>query len=159
CKNRNVQHGRKVELQISKTRNRGWGLRCTQNLREGDFIDTYRGEIITDAEAIRREQEAGLGKPSYLYVLDKFGVDNGVAQEDLYVIDGEYLGGPTRFINHSCEPNCRQYTVSYNKYDFRIYEIALFAYRDIPAYEELLFDYMDRDDDDPLTEPEGEHRA
>ncbi|TKA68148.1 hypothetical protein B0A49_07517 [Cryomyces minteri] len=159
CKNRNVQYGRKVELQIFKTQNRGWGLRCSQDLREGDFIDTYRGEIVTDAEANIREREAGLGKPSYLYVLDKFGVDNGIAQEDLYVIDGEYLGGPTRFINHSCEPNCRQYTVSYNKYDFRVYEIALFAYRDIPAYEELLFDYMDKDDDDPLTEPEGEHRA
>lgn len=70
------------------------------------------------------------------------------SEDDCYVVDGQYYGGPTRFVNHSCEPNCRQYTVSYNKYDIKIYELAFFAYVDIPAYEELTFDYLDKDDED-----------
>jgi len=59
-KNRNVQHGRKVPLEIFKTSDkRGFGLRCLEDLREGQFIDTYLGEIIADAEAKRREKLSG----------------------------------------------------------------------------------------------------
>lgn len=150
CRNKNVQFGRTVEVEIFRTKGgRGWGLRCTQDLHEGQFIDTYRGEIITDAEATRREEAStSKSKASYLYSLDKFAESEGLAQEDLYVVDGEYMGGPTKFINHSCEPNCRQYTVSYNKHDPRVYDIAFFARRDIPALEELTFDYLDRDEED-----------
>jgi histone-lysine N-methyltransferase SUV39H len=51
CRNKLVQFGRTVELEIFRTGDaRGWGLRCKQNLHEGAFIDTYRGEVITDAE-------------------------------------------------------------------------------------------------------------
>ena len=153
CKNRNVQWGRDIPLQIFKTKERGWGLRCPVDLRRGQFIDTYRGEIITSEEADRREKKTGPGKDSYLYSLDKFREEKDLQHHDMFVIDGQFMGGPTRFINHSCEPNCRQYTVSYNKHDFRIYDIAFFACHDIPKNTELTFDYMDKDDED---EDEGE---
>ena len=55
------------------------------------------------------------------------------------------MGSPTRFINHSCEPNCAIYTVSYNHADTNLYELAFFAMEDIPAGEELTFDYKDND--------------
>ncbi|KAF4307235.1 set domain-containing protein [Botryosphaeria dothidea] len=150
CKTRVVQKGRQVRLEIFKTSNgRGWGLRCKEALRVGQFIDTYRGEIITDAEATRREKGARHGtKDSYLYSLDKFAEAQGLEQEDMYVIDGEFKGGPTRFMNHSCEPNCGQYVVSYNRHDPRVYEIAFFAIRDIAPNEELTFDYLDKDEED-----------
>jgi [histone H3]-lysine9 N-trimethyltransferase SUV39H len=69
-----------------------------------------------------------------------------------YVVDGEHFGGLTRFMNHSCQPNCRQYAVSFNKNDPMIYEIAFFAINDITAGEELTFDYMDQDDEDACKE-------
>jgi histone-lysine N-methyltransferase SUV39H len=154
CRNKNVQFGRTVEVEIFKTASgRGWGLRCREDLHKGQFIDTYRGEIITNAEADRRE-EGSKAKASYLYSLDKFQETEGLRDEDIYVVDGEFMGGPTKFINHSCEPNCRQYTVSYNKNDPLIYDIAFFACRDIPAGEELTFDYLDKDEDDePMASP------
>ncbi|KAI9710906.1 MAG: hypothetical protein M1820_002341 [Bogoriella megaspora] len=148
CKNRLVQWGRNIPLQIFKTVDRGWGLRCPKDLRKGQFIDTYRGEIITDDEAKQREEQTGPGKDSYLYSLDKFQDDHGLEEKDMFVVDGQFMGGPSRFINHSCQPNLRQYTVSYNKYDVRVYDIAFFACEDIPAYTELTFDYMDKDDDE-----------
>lgn len=158
CRNKNVQFGRKVELEVFKTgTGRGWGLRCREQLYQGQFIDTYRGEIITDAEANEREEAASSAKmkASYLYSLDKFKESEGLADEDIYVVDGEFMGGPTKFMNHSCEPNCRQYTVSYNKHDCRVYDIAFFASRDIAPGEELLFDYLDKDvnDEDDVEEP------
>lgn len=155
CRNKNVQFGRVIELEIFLTdpkKGRGWGLRSKEKIYKGQFIDTYRGEIITDAEANRRENASDSHmKASYLYSLDKHQKDsNGddvIPDEDIYVVDGEFMGGPTKFMNHSCEPNCYQYTVSYNKHDYRIYDLAFFAVRDIPAGEELTFDYLDKDDD------------
>jgi histone-lysine N-methyltransferase SUV39H len=154
CRNKNVQFGRTVEVEIFKTKSgRGWGLRCREDLHEGQFIDTYRGEIITDAEATLREQASSKSKASYLYSLDKFAESESINEEDLYVVDGEFMGGPTKFINHCCEPNCRQYTVSYNKHDCKVYDIAFFACRFIPAGEELTFDYLDKDEDEAMGEP------
>jgi histone-lysine N-methyltransferase SUV39H len=157
CRNKNVQFGRTVELEIFKTgTGRGWGLRCRSDLFEGQFIDTYRGEVITDEEATRREEAAtSKTKSSYLYSLDKFAETEGIPEEEIFVVDGEFMGGPTKFMNHSCQPNCRQYTVSYNKHDPKVYDIAFFACRDIPAGEELTFDYLDKDDDEMEAPGEG----
>ncbi|KAF1936559.1 SET domain-containing protein [Clathrospora elynae] len=154
CRNKNVQFGRQVEVEIFRTSGgRGWGLRCKEDLCQGQFIDTYRGEVITDAEATRREHASSKAKASYLYSLDKFAVSESIADEDIYVVDGEFMGGPSKFINHSCEPNCRQYTVSYNKHDLRVYDIAFFACRPIPKGEELTFDYLDKDEGTSMDEP------
>ncbi|WPG99737.1 SET domain-containing protein [Acrodontium crateriforme] len=151
CKTRLVQKGRKVGLTIFKTRDRGWGLYCNEDLIEGEFIDTYLGEVITNEEADLREAQSK-DKSSYLYALDKFVGDEDVGglitQDDCYVVDGQHMGGPTRFINHSCEPNCRQYSVCYNKHDLRLYHLAFFAYEDIPQGTELTFDYADKDEEE-----------
>ncbi|THZ74687.1 SET domain-containing protein [Aureobasidium pullulans] len=147
CKNRLVQKGRTVSLEIFKTTQRGFGLRCPVNLRRGQYIDRYLGELITDHEADAREASSGRDKASYLFWLDKFANDDGppgsLRTNDCYVADGEKMGGPTRFINHSCDPNCRLFTVSYNRDDQKIYDLAFFALEDIPAGTELTFDYMD----------------
>lgn len=58
------------------------------------------------------------------------------------------MGGPTRFMNHSCEPNCRQFAVAYNNGDPKVYDLAFFAIHDIPAYTELTFDYLDAEDEE-----------
>jgi histone-lysine N-methyltransferase SUV39H len=154
CRNKNVQFGRQVEVEIFRTsESRGWGLRCKEDLHEGQFIDTYRGEVITDAEATHRENSSSKAKASYLYSLDKFAESEELAEDTLFVVDGEFMGGPSKFINHSCEPNCRQYTVSYNKHDPRVYDIAFFACRFIPAGEELTFDYLDKDEGESMDAP------
>ena len=149
CKSRVVQKGRKVPLTIFKTKTRGWGVYCQEELIVGEFIDIYLGEVVTNEEADKREAAAGKEKASYLYSLDKFiGDDEELTEDNCYVVDGQYMGGPTRFINHSCEPNCRQYTVSYNKHDLRLYDLAFFAVEYIPAGTELTFDYTDQDEEE-----------
>jgi histone-lysine N-methyltransferase SUV39H len=162
CKNRLVQKGRKVPLEIFRTLGRDFGksssstsvtstdeqgLRCPIDLKRGQYIDRYLGELITDSETTAREASGSHDKASYLFSLDKHAQDDGepgaLHKSDCFVADGEKMGGPTRFINHSCDPNCRLFTVSYNRYDRRIYDLAFFALENIPAGEELTFDYMD----------------
>ncbi|KAG9818663.1 SET domain-containing protein, partial [Aureobasidium melanogenum] len=62
CKNRLVQKGRKVPLEIFKTRGRGFGLRCPIDLKRGQYIDRYLGELITDGEADAREESGDFNK-------------------------------------------------------------------------------------------------
>jgi histone-lysine N-methyltransferase SUV39H len=111
----------------------------------GEFIDTYRGEVITDAEAKRRADQGSKDKDSYLFSLDKF-IENFRPEDEEYVVDGQNFGGPSRFINHSCDPNCGIYAVSYDKNNLFLYELAFFAIQDIPQGTELTFDYAPGDD-------------
>lgn len=85
--------------------------------------------------------------------LDKFSEEDGGSK---YVCDGMHLGGPTRFINHSCDPNCAIYTVSYNHADNNIYDLAFFATEAITAGTELTFNYADDDKTDIITEEKAD---
>lgn len=93
--------------------------------------------MITEESADLREDLAiSQNKHSYLFSLD-FLVDD----ENTYVVDGQKFGSPTRFINHSCNPNCKMFPVSWNHGDSRLFDLAFFSLRDIPPMTEFTFDY------------------
>ncbi|KAH8911288.1 SET domain-containing protein [Coniochaeta sp. PMI_546] len=148
CPNRVVERGRQIPLQIFRTDERGWGVRCPVDLKKGQFVDKYLGEIITGEEADRRRAQSSMArrKDVYLFALDKFSdensLDHRLAGPPLEV-DGEFMSGPTRFINHSCDPNMRIFARVGDHADKHIHDLALFAIRDIAAGEELTFDYVD----------------
>lgn len=111
-------------------------------------MDRYLGEIITAEEAERRRANSVVSqrKDVYLFALDKFtdpdSLDprlNGYPLE----VDGEFMSGPTRFINHSCDPNLRIFARVGDHADKHIHDLALFAIKDIQRGEELTFDYVD----------------
>ena len=144
------------------------GLRSPDSIQKGQFIDTYRGEIITNEEADQREEAAraasdkttiqgmevdNFSKDSYLFELDKFA--EYIEEGEAYVVDGQYKGGPTRFLNHSCNPNLRQFTVSFSRGNPKVYDLAFFAREDIPAFTELTFDYHDLDEPDEDLDEDG----
>ncbi|EGO59396.1 hypothetical protein NEUTE1DRAFT_121214 [Neurospora tetrasperma FGSC 2508] len=147
CPNRVVERGRTVPLQIFRTKDRGWGVKCPVNIKRGQFVDRYLGEIITSEEADRRRAESTIArrKDVYLFALDKFSdpdsLDPLLAGQPLEV-DGEYMSGPTRFINHSCDPNMAIFARVGDHADKHIHDLALFAIKDIPKGTELTFDYV-----------------
>lgn len=91
-------------------------------------IIEYRGERITKAESARREDarqaREGRGHTACTYL---FRLDNR------HDVDGRHGGNLSRFINHSCRPNCRS--------DVRRGRIWITAIADILPGEELTFDY------------------
>ncbi|CAI6087572.1 hypothetical protein V2G26_009909 [Clonostachys chloroleuca] len=148
CPNRVVERGRTVPLQIFRTINRGWGVRCLEEIKEGQFVDCYLGEVITSAEADRRREQSAISqrKDVYLFALDKFTDPNSLdprLQGPPLEVDGEFMSGPTRFINHSCDPNMRIFARVGDHADKHLHDLALFAIRDIHRGEELTFDYVD----------------
>ncbi|KAM6945334.1 histone-lysine N-methyltransferase SETDB2 [Aplochiton taeniatus] len=46
CQNRVVQRGLRVRLQVFQTADRGWGVRCLDDLDQGTFICTYAGIVL-----------------------------------------------------------------------------------------------------------------
>ncbi|XP_056629057.1 histone-lysine N-methyltransferase SETDB2 isoform X3 [Triplophysa dalaica] len=53
CQNRVVQRGLRVRLQVFRTLDRGWAVRCQDDLDMGTFICIYAGVVL------RREQSVG----------------------------------------------------------------------------------------------------
>ena len=114
------------------------------DLKKGQFVDLYLGEIVTPQEANRRRNvsQNATAKDVYLFALDKF---TNPDDDDftIYEVDGEFMAGPTRFINHSCEPNLRIFARVGDHADGHVHDLALFAVQDITKGEELTFDYVD----------------
>ncbi|XP_075165792.1 SET domain bifurcated histone lysine methyltransferase eggless [Haematobia irritans] len=59
CLNRVVQHSLQIKLQVFKTSNRGWGLRCINDVPRGSFVCVYAGHLLTEAKANEGGQDAG----------------------------------------------------------------------------------------------------
>lgn len=59
CTNRLVQHGLQVRLQLFKTQNKGWGIRCLDDIARGSFVCIYAGKILTDDFADKEGLEMG----------------------------------------------------------------------------------------------------
>ncbi|KAK5870527.1 hypothetical protein PBY51_003468 [Eleginops maclovinus] len=130
CRNRVVQNGLRVRLQLFRTQRMGWGVRAMQDIPQGTFVCEYVGEIITDAEADKREND------SFLFTLD-----NKVG--DVHCIDARLFGNIGRFINHLCEPNLLAVRVFTMHQDLRFPRIAFFSSCSIKAGEQIGFDYGD----------------
>ncbi|XP_039515106.1 histone-lysine N-methyltransferase EHMT1a isoform X2 [Pimephales promelas] len=130
CRNRVIQNGLRVRLQVFRTERMGWGVRALQDIPEGTFVCEFAGEIISDGEANIREND------SYM-----FNLDNKVGE--VYCIDARFYGNVSRFMNHLCEPNLFPVRVFTKHQDMRFPRIALYASKPIQAGNELGFDYGD----------------
>lgn len=78
----------------------------------GTFVDEYMGEVIDQHEMIKRMKKKLYRNNNYMVQL----------KHD-EIIDATRKGNITRFINHSCEPNCvaeKVCSYNYNNY-FSLY--------------------------------------
>ena len=141
CLNRVVGKGRTVALEIFQSQKCGFGVHSPEDIVKGQFIERYLGEVVTEAELLRREEAENDDDSSYIYSLDWF--SKGTAQNNwIYHVDGKYFGSAMRFVNHSCDPNARCFTVQIHKEDRKVYFLAFFALKDIKAGVEIRIDYQ-----------------
>lgn len=128
CKNQRFQKSEYAKTKLFKTEGRGWGLLADQNIKAGQFIIEYCGEVISSDEAKERSQtyEAQGLRDAYIISLNAN-----------YFIDATRKGSLARFINHSCQPNCetRKWTVLGET------RVGIFATQDISMGTELAYDY------------------
>uniref|UniRef100_A0A673K6P3 Histone-lysine N-methyltransferase, H3 lysine-36 specific n=1 Tax=Sinocyclocheilus rhinocerous TaxID=307959 RepID=A0A673K6P3_9TELE len=128
CQNQSFTKRQYTEVEIFRTLSRGWGLRSVSDIKKGAFVNEYVGEVIDEEECrarIKHAQENNICN-FYMLTLDK---DR--------IIDAGPKGNQSRFMNHSCQPNCETQKWTVNG-DTRV---GLFALEDIPTGVELTFNY------------------
>uniref|UniRef100_A0A8C6LSH9 Nuclear receptor binding SET domain protein 2 n=1 Tax=Nothobranchius furzeri TaxID=105023 RepID=A0A8C6LSH9_NOTFU len=116
------------ETKIIKTPGKGWGLISLRDVKKGEFVNEYIGELIDEEECRARIKSAHENNITNFYMLT---IDKD------RIIDAGPKGNYSRFMNHSCQPNCETQKWTVNG-DTRV---GLFAVCDIPAGTELTFNY------------------
>ncbi|XP_029937635.1 histone-lysine N-methyltransferase NSD2 isoform X2 [Myripristis murdjan] len=116
------------ETKIIKTAGKGWGLVSLRDIKKGEFVNEYIGELIDEEECRARIKYAQENNITHFYMLT---IDKD------RIIDAGPKGNYSRFMNHSCQPNCETQKWTVNG-DTRV---GLFAVCDIPAGTELTFNY------------------
>ncbi|KAF9781317.1 hypothetical protein BJ322DRAFT_1080401 [Thelephora terrestris] len=131
CRNRVVQNGRKVKVNIVKTEKKGWGVFAGERMEAGTFLGIYSGELITEATGDARRLYDEYGR-TYLFDL----------RGNNYVVDAFHIGNFTRFLNHSCAANCWMKNVVINEHTKRKCVLALFTLEQVEENQELHFSYF-----------------
>lgn len=101
----------------------GRGVYARVDIPTGTRLIEYTGERIGHAEADRRhEEEQQRRHHTFLFIVNS-----------RTVIDARYGGNISKYINHSCDPNCEA--------RFNGPRIWITAVRDIRAGDEIAYDY------------------
>ncbi|XP_071692179.1 histone-lysine N-methyltransferase ASHH2-like [Rutidosis leptorrhynchoides] len=128
CSNQQFQKRKYSKLKRVPSGKKGYGLQLLEDIPKGRFLIEYVGEVLDmHAYAARQKEYASKGHKHFYFM-----TLNGSE-----VIDACAKGNLGRFINHSCEPNCRTEKWMVNGEVC----IGLFAISDIKKGEELTFDY------------------
>jgi len=131
CKNRVFANKKYVKHQVFREGGMGWGLKTLEPLKKGDLTFEYVGDCIDDKIMEERLENHRKENPDDLnmYIME---LEKG------FYLDARERGNPSRFINHSCDPNCelQKWNVG------GVTKIGIFAIKDIPANTPLSYDYQ-----------------
>ncbi|XP_011074812.1 histone-lysine N-methyltransferase ASHH2 isoform X1 [Sesamum indicum] len=128
CSNQQFQKRKYAKLKWFRCGKKGFGLQALDNISEGQFLIEYVGEVLDMHAYQKRQREYALQGHRHFYFMTLNGSE---------VIDASAKGNLGRFINHSCDPNCRTEKWMVNGEVC----VGLFALRDIKKGEEVTFDY------------------
>ncbi|XP_021744106.1 histone-lysine N-methyltransferase ASHH3-like isoform X2 [Chenopodium quinoa] len=129
CVNKPFQQRPVKKLKLVQTEKCGAGIVAVEDIRQGEFVIEYVGEVIDDKLCEER-----------LWSMKKTGETNFYLCEinrDM-VIDATMKGNKSRYINHSCCPNTEMQKWSIDGET----RIGIFATRDIKKGEHLTYDYQ-----------------
>jgi len=108
----------------------GRGIFAARDLPAEHRVMTYRGRLLTHAEADARYGGNVETGHTFLFTLN-----------EQYVIDGNQGGNIARWINHSCAPNCRPWRLEHASGDPARDRVVIETLRPIRAGEELTYNY------------------
>ncbi|KAF8653421.1 hypothetical protein HU200_062282 [Digitaria exilis] len=128
CLNKPFQYRPLKQTKLITKEKYGTGLVTEEEIKKGDFVIEYVGEVIDDKTCEKRLwQMKRLDRGDKFYLCE---VSSNM------VIDATYKGNMSRFINHSCEPDTEMQKWIIDGET----RVGIFALRDIKKGEELTYD-------------------
>ncbi|XP_077238200.1 SET domain group 4 [Tasmannia lanceolata] len=126
CTNRPFRKEKKVK--VVKTQFCGWGVVAVESFEKGDFVIEYIGEVIDDALCEQRLWDMKHRGDQNFYMCE--------LRKD-FTIDATFKGNTARFLNHSCDPNCKleKWQVDGET------RVGVFASQSIKSGDPLTYDY------------------
>lgn len=119
----------------------GKGAFAIRPIKKGEKLIEYVGERISHAEADRRYDDESMDEHhTFLFTISS-----------RTVIDATTGGNESRYINHSCDPNCEA--------EIENGRVFIYAKRDIPVGEELHYDYAYERSGDETEEDERRYKC
>ena len=124
CQNQNYGKGFNFDyFNIVRYRGRGRGLKAKTSFVRNQFVCEYVGNVTTDDVdneykfQLKDNKESRFRKPLF--------------------VDATKYGNASRYINHSCSPNCKVYRWLHNGYMV----LGIYAIRDIQINDEITINY------------------
>lgn len=130
------------QVAIGKSSKHGFGVFAMEDIKKGEKVIEYIGEILNESQLNIREEglpEARKGTV-FAYVFDShaWSASESEKKEPRKFVDALFQGNESRFFNHSCSPNCESETV------WSIcgtIHILISSLRDVSTGTELTLDY------------------
>ncbi|XP_068652375.1 histone-lysine N-methyltransferase ASHR3 isoform X2 [Aristolochia californica] len=126
CTNRPFRKEKRIK--VVKTQSCGWGVVAAESIKKGEFVIEYLGEVIDDALCEQRLWDMKYKGAKKFYMCE--------IRKD-FTIDATFKGNSSRFLNHSCDPNCKLEKWQVDEET----RLGVFASRSIEAGESLTYDY------------------
>ncbi|KAJ0000351.1 hypothetical protein NQD34_012193 [Periophthalmus magnuspinnatus] len=129
CSNRRFQMKQHADFEVILTEDKGWGLRAARDMPANTFVLEYCGEVLDHKEFKARVKEYARMKNIHYYFM---------SLKNNEIIDATLKGNCSRFMNHSCEPNCetQKWTVNGQL------RVGFFTTKAVTEGTELTFDYQ-----------------
>nr|XP_011466732.1 PREDICTED: histone-lysine N-methyltransferase ASHH3-like isoform X3 [Fragaria vesca subsp. vesca] len=129
CLNKPFQHRPVKKMKLVKTEKCGSGIVADEDIKQGEFVIEYVGEVIDDKTCEERLWNMKHRGETNFYLCE--------INRDM-VIDATYKGNKSRYINHSCCPNTEMQKWIIDGET----RIGIFATCDIKRGDHLTYDYQ-----------------
>lgn len=131
CGNRGMSKRQFAKCRPTREHGKGWGLITVNGVKRGDLVQEYAGEIIDESEKEERLKAWSRDHPNdpNFYVMHL---------EPGWYIDAREVANMARFINHSCDPNCKLVPTNVSGH----IRVAIVCIKDVEPGGFLCYDYQ-----------------
>lgn len=133
---------KKLSICESSLQSCGRGVKVLQAVQKSAFICEFVGELVSAREVDRRERKHQKSSENRFFTFDLISepmkMEAGETSLQVTTIDAFYFGNESRFLQHSCMPNCY---VDYFENLNGILGLGIFSGVQIKKDKELFLDY------------------
>ncbi|KAF8356383.1 hypothetical protein PRIPAC_98006 [Pristionchus pacificus] len=133
CPSRFLERGSRKMAIINLSHDKGWSLRTGEDLVRGEYMVAFAAEVLPSSKLEGRQMSMMFDLP----------IVNAKDETTKFTLVGDRKSNEFRSANHSCTPNALAVATFSRQTGRYLPRFALFARRNMRAYESTTIDYYD----------------